>query len=221
MNINHTRDLNRMGNAYYDRSAVTEERAQEDLQRLALCTWAFVRSMKRHLSPEWEDEEDFKNELMEKLPKEQAEKILNAAHRPNCALQDLSVAIENLPMHFMRRNEMQKAVTIFEDNLGSSERLLTSPIPLFYTRHAARFLSFWLLLLPIGLWGVFGNSWNHIGTIPVTATLSTALFALEELAAQLEEPFTVLPMQGETIISKTNLLASKKKYLKVRPLSFG
>lgn len=196
MNINHTRDLVRLGNAYYDRNAVSEERAEEDLERLALCTWAFVRSMKRHLSPEWEDEEDFKTELMEKLPKEQAERILNAAHRPNCALQDLSLAIENLPMHFMRRNEIHNAVTIFEDNLGSSERLLTSPIPLFYTRHAARFLTFWLLLLPLGLWGTLGNSWNHIDTIPVMAVLSTALFGIEELAAQLEEPFTVLPMQA-------------------------
>ena len=98
MNINHTRDLVRMGNAYYDRTAVSEERAQEDLDRLALCTWSFVRSMKRHLSPEWEDEEDFKKELFEKLPKDQAQNIIDAAHRPNRALQDLSNAIENLPM---------------------------------------------------------------------------------------------------------------------------
>ena len=29
------------------------------------------------------------------------------------------------------------------------------------------------------------------------AVLATALFGIEELAAQLEEPFTVLPMQGK------------------------
>ena len=140
MNINHTRDLVRMGNAFYDKRAVSEEQRKEDLQILALCTWAFVRSMKRHLSPEDEDEEDFKEELYEKLPAEQAQKIIDAAHRPNRALQDLSLAIENLPMHFLRKNEVHKAVTIFEDNLGSSERLLTSPVPLFYSRHTARFL---------------------------------------------------------------------------------
>ena len=198
MNINHTRDLVRLGNSYYDRSAVSEERAKEDLERLALCTWAFVRSMKRHLSPEWEDEEAFQKELKEKLPEEQAQKILDAAHRPNRALQDLSVAIENMPMHFIRKNEIHRAATIFEDNLGSSERLLTSPIPLFYSRHTARFLSFWLLLLPLGLWEPLGNSWNHIDTIPITFVLSIFLFGIEELATQLEEPFTVLPMQGAT-----------------------
>ncbi len=196
MNINHTRDLVRMGNAYYDRQARSPEQATEDLDRLALATWAFVRSMKRHLSPEWEDEAAFQKELKEKLPEQQAQSILDAAHRPNRALQDLSTAIENLPMHFMRRNEIQAAATIFEDNLGSSERLLTSPIPVFYSRHTARFLSFWLLLLPFGLWGPLGNTWNHIGLIPTISMLSIFLFGIEELATQLEEPFTILPMQA-------------------------
>jgi putative membrane protein len=196
MNINHTRDLVRLGSAYYDRSAVSPERAEEDLTRLALCTWAFVRSMKRHLSPPSEDEEDFRKEMLEKLPKRQAEKIFEAAHRPNRALQDLSVAIENLPMHFIRKNEIHRAATIFEDNLGSSERLLSSPVPLFYTRHTARFLSFWLLLLPFGLWEPLGNSWNHFDLIPTHFFLSIFLFGIEELATQLEEPFTILPMQA-------------------------
>lgn len=196
MNINHTRDLVRMGNAYYDRSAVSEEQAESDLKNLALCTWAFVRSMKRHLSPEWEDEEAFKWELKEKLPNEQAERIINAAHRPNRALQDLSVAIENLPMHFFRKNEIHAAATIFEDNLGSSERLLTSPIPLFYQRHTSRFISIWLLLLPLALWEPFKESWNHIDMIPATTMLSLLLFGIDEIGIQLEEPFTILPMQA-------------------------
>merc|ERR1712232_1000404 len=151
--------------------------------------------MKRHLSPAGEDEEDFKKEL-KKLPKEQAQAIIDAAHRPNRALFDLSVAIENLPMHWMRRNEIQKAVTIFEDNLGSSERLLTSPVPLFYSRHTARFLFFWLSILPVALYDSFANSWNHIDMLFSTAFTSIMLFGIEELATQLEEPFTILPMQG-------------------------
>ncbi|KAG7348962.1 bestrophin, RFP-TM, chloride channel [Nitzschia inconspicua] len=196
MNINHTRDLVRMGNAYYDRTAATEEERQEDLKRLSLCTWAFVRSMKRHLSPEAEDEAEFKAELYEKLPKNQAQAIIKAAHRPNRALYDLSMAIENLPMHFLRKNEMHAALTIFEDNLGSSERLLTSPVPLFYNRHTARFLSVWLLLVPFALWEPFGFMWNHIGMLPTMAVVTLLLFGIEELATQMEEPFTILPMQA-------------------------
>ena len=94
MNINHTRDLVRMASAYYDRSGRTDEQRQEDLKQVALATWSFVRSMKRHLSPEQEDEEDFKRELYERLPAAQADCIINAAHRPNRALYDLSMTIE-------------------------------------------------------------------------------------------------------------------------------
>ena len=82
------------------------------------------------------------------------------------------------------------------DNLGSSERLLSSPVPLFYSRHTARFLSFWLLLLPLGLYDPFKSSWNHIAMIPATAAISVFLFGIEELATQMEEPFTILPMQA-------------------------
>jgi len=196
MNINHTRDLVRMGNTYYDQTGISDEQRKADLERLSLCTWAFVRSMKRHLSPEAEDENAFKAELYERLPKTQAQAIIKAAHRPNRALYDLSLAIENLPMHFLRKNEMHAALTIFEDNLGSSERLLTSPVPLIYNRHTARFLSVWLLLLPFALWEPFGNMWNHIGMLPTMAMLGLLLFGIEELATQMEEPFTILPMQA-------------------------
>ena len=196
MNINHTRDLVRMANTYYDSTGVSPEERQRDLDDVALCTWAFVRAMKRHLSPEEEDEQAFKVELYEKLPSEQAKKIIKAAHRPNRALQDLSYAIDNLPMHFMRKNEIHTAVTIFEDDLGSSERLLTSPVPVFYSRHTARFVAVWLLLLPFALYDPFKVTWNHIGMIPTTAVLSVFLFGIEELATQLEEPFTILPMQA-------------------------
>lgn len=195
MNINHTRDLCRLANAYYDRSVTSPTERKEDLQAVALATWSFVRAMKRHLSPEDEDEIDFQNELYEKLPFGQAQAIIDAAHRPNRALMDVSYAIENLPMNFIRKNEIHSAVTIFEDNLGSSERLLTSPVPLVYSRHTARFISVWLLTLPLGLYTAFPGN-NHIMIIPTTFVLSLFLFGIEELATQLEEPFTILPMQG-------------------------
>uniref|UniRef100_A0A7R9VGH9 Bestrophin homolog n=1 Tax=Pseudictyota dubia TaxID=2749911 RepID=A0A7R9VGH9_9STRA len=196
MNINHTRDLVRMGTVWYDNAGVSPEKRKEDLDALALATWSFVRAMKRHLSPESEDEEDFKKELREKLPAEQAEAIINAAHRPNRALFDLGVAIENLPMHWLRKNEINNAVTIFEDNLGSSERLLTSPVPLFYGRHTSRFLFLWLSGLPLALYEPFSSSWNHIGLIPAVPLIALFLVGIDELANQMEEPFTILPMQA-------------------------
>ncbi|CAJ1964455.1 unnamed protein product [Cylindrotheca closterium] len=195
MNINHTRDLVRTGVSFYDKTGVSDKQREEDLKRLSRCTWSFVRAMKRHLSPE-DDETDFKKEMYEKLSVGQAEAVIKAVHRPNRALHDLSMAIENLPMHFLRKNQMHKSITIFEDNLGGSERLLTSPVPLFYSRHTARFLSFWLILLPFALFDAFASTWNHVGIIPTTSIISLFMFGIEELATQMEEPFTILPMQA-------------------------
>jgi hypothetical protein len=95
---------------------------------------------------------------------------------PNCALlYDLSVAIDRLPMHFMSKNEINNNLSFFEDTLGGCERLLSSPMPLFYTRHTARFLSTWLLLLPFipfAMYDPFKGSWNHIALIPTIALAS-------------------------------------------------
>ncbi|KAL7481271.1 hypothetical protein ACHAW6_006947 [Cyclotella cf. meneghiniana] len=198
LNINHTRDLNRMATAWYghDGQYIDPAKRAEDLRNVSLCTWAFVRAMKRHLSPPAEDEDAFQEEIRARLPPAQAEALAAAAHRPNRALYDLSVAIDKLPMHFMRKNEINKNLSIFEDTLGGCERLLSSPVPLFYTRHTARFLSTWLLLLPFALYEPFKGSWNHVAMIPATALTSVFLFGIDELSTQLEEPFTILPMQG-------------------------
>eukprot|EP00581_Thalassiosira_minuscula_P012708 CAMPEP_0183712556 /NCGR_PEP_ID=MMETSP0737-20130205/7649_1 /TAXON_ID=385413 /ORGANISM="Thalassiosira miniscula, Strain CCMP1093" /LENGTH=507 /DNA_ID=CAMNT_0025941191 /DNA_START=145 /DNA_END=1668 /DNA_ORIENTATION=+ len=213
LNINHTRDLNRMATAWYGNQndfdsteffepstaklgPIDEKEREELLGQVSLMTWAFVRSMKRHLSPIAEDEEDFVAEVKAKLSPEQAEALISANHRPNRALYDLSVAIEKLPMHFVRKNAINNNLSIFEDTLGGSERLLSSPVPLFYSRHTARFISTWLLFLPMGLYAPFANSWNHSMMIPATAFVAIFLYGIEELATQLEEPFTILPMQG-------------------------
>ena len=195
LNINHTRDLVRQACAFYDSSGstATPQQRNKDLNNMALAVWAFARAMKRHLSPDYmEEEAAFARELHKRLPVAQAKAILAAKHRPNRALQDLSSAIEALPIHFLRKDKLHASVTKFEDNLGSSERLLSSPVPLFYTRHTTRFLANWVLLLPFALYQAFGG---HVAMIPATAILSTCLFGIDELATQLEEPFTILPMQ--------------------------
>ncbi|KAL7536531.1 hypothetical protein ACHAXR_009275 [Thalassiosira sp. AJA248-18] len=213
LNINHTRDLNRMAAAWYGNQSnwdstafmgapTTKQEPIDPIERqyllgqVSLMTWAFVRSMKRHLSPPDEDEEDYLTEIKSRLTPEQADALISATHRPNRALYDLSVAIEKLPMHFVRKNSINQNLSIFEDTLGGCERLLSSPVPLFYSRHTARFLATWLLALPFGLYAPFANSWNHWVMIPATAFISVCLFGIEELATQLEEPFTILPMQG-------------------------
>ena len=92
-----------------------------------------------------------------------------APNRPLQALADLSRAVHQLPMDEKRRVEVDKSVILLGDALETCERIFTSPVPLVYTRHTARFLSCWLLLLPLALWEPFEDTWNHAAMIPSAA----------------------------------------------------
>lgn len=76
------------------------------------------------------------------------------------------------------------------------ERIFANPVPLVYTRHTARFLSVWLLLMPLALWDAFDETWNHIGAVPAATMAAIFMFGIEELAVQLEEPFSILPLDS-------------------------
>jgi predicted membrane chloride channel (bestrophin family) len=96
----------------------------------------------------------------------------------------------------MDRARMDDMVCKLVDLLGACERIFRSPIPLVYTRHTARFLTFFMALLPLALWEPMGGSWNHWTTIPTTALLAIFLFGIEELGIQIEEPFGILPLEA-------------------------
>jgi len=154
--------------------------------------------MTRHLWPANEDEKQFQLDCRERLSPERAQACIDAPHRPTRALYDLANAVNNLPLGWQRRVEIDKSVIVLGDQCGGCERLFDSPVPLFYTRLTARILSFWLIVLPVGLWETFGNTWNHIGLVPCSAILAFFYFGIEELAVTLEEPFSILAMDKFT-----------------------
>ena len=47
---------------------------------------------------------------------------------------------------------------------------------------AARFLTIFLVLLPLALWGTLGESWNHWATIPAEFIIAFFLFGIEEVS---------------------------------------
>eukprot|EP00563_Minutocellus_polymorphus_P020005 CAMPEP_0197721830 /NCGR_PEP_ID=MMETSP1434-20131217/4742_1 /TAXON_ID=265543 /ORGANISM="Minutocellus polymorphus, Strain CCMP3303" /LENGTH=399 /DNA_ID=CAMNT_0043306895 /DNA_START=62 /DNA_END=1258 /DNA_ORIENTATION=+ len=191
--INNSRNIARMGTAWINEP--DEEVRQRKLDRLAKCIWAFPRSLARHMQSAYTGEADYVADLRDRLDPQHADGLIQSAHRPNRALFDLATAVNDLSMHSLRRNEIDKSIVVLGDQKGASERLFSSPVPLFYTRHTARFLTIWMLLLPLGLYDSF-KSMNHIGMIPCAAVLALFLFGIEELAFQLEEPFSILPLVG-------------------------
>jgi putative membrane protein len=72
------------------------------------------------------------------------------------------------------------------------DRLKKMPVPLIYTRHTGRFLGLWVLLLPLALASDMGGSFV---VVPVCSVVSMLFFGIEELGVQIEEPFSILPLE--------------------------
>lgn len=119
--------------------------------------------------------------------------IMSKAHRPMTLLMELSQSVRDTELTTFDRLTIDRAMTLMLDYVGMCERIFKSPIPVFYTRHTARFLITWLLFLPLGLYPNLNPHWL---VVPVTIMLSYFLLGIEELGVQIEEPFSVLPLES-------------------------
>mmetsp|Transcript_43107 Transcript_43107/g.58870 ORF Transcript_43107/g.58870 Transcript_43107/m.58870 type:complete len:140 (-) Transcript_43107:383-802(-) len=77
--------------------------------------------------------------------------------------------------------------------MASCERLVQHPVPLNYARHTSRLLTIWCLTLPLALVHEL-----RLLTAPVVATITWALFGIEEIGLRIEEPFTY-PLKLEVL----------------------
>jgi ion channel-forming bestrophin family protein len=159
--VNSCRTIMREGSAWIQQSNISPDEKRGLICRLAAAVWCFPRSMTRHLLSPAEDEHAYASDCRSNLRSELAEDLIAARHRPSRALYELSCAINALPLSAWRRIEVDKAVNVLCDAMGSNERIFTSPVPRVYTRHTSRFLEVWLLLLPLTLYDAFSESWNH------------------------------------------------------------
>jgi predicted membrane chloride channel (bestrophin family) len=188
----------RQGAAWVHGADVPPEEKHRLMARLAAAVWAFPRSLTRHLLSELEDGDDYESDVRVNLRSDLAEDLVAARHKPTRALYELSCAINEFPLSDWRRVAMDTAATALCDAMGSSERIFTSPVPRFYTRHTARFLEVWLILMPLTLYNSFDYTWNHWAVIPAAVVIAFFLLGIEELGIQLEEPFSVLPQHKIT-----------------------
>eukprot|EP00312_Isochrysidales_sp_CCMP1244_P026333 CAMPEP_0202793242 /NCGR_PEP_ID=MMETSP1388-20130828/85388_1 /ASSEMBLY_ACC=CAM_ASM_000864 /TAXON_ID=37098 /ORGANISM="Isochrysis sp, Strain CCMP1244" /LENGTH=380 /DNA_ID=CAMNT_0049463043 /DNA_START=42 /DNA_END=1184 /DNA_ORIENTATION=+ len=89
------------------------------------------------------------------------------------------------------------------DALGSCESLLTTPVPLSYSRHTSRFLTIWCGTLPVVLVDALG--WM---TVPAVAFVSWCLFGIEEIGHLIEQPFR----DEEALASAPALVSARRHY---------
>jgi predicted membrane chloride channel (bestrophin family) len=87
--------------------------------------------------------------------------------------------------------ELDSQVQRLYQALGSSERIVKTPLPTGFTRHSSRLLFIWSNCLPFALYPLMGP----FGTIPTALLTSYAVLGIEDISVQLEEPFDILPLR--------------------------
>merc|ERR1711934_607432 len=99
---------------------------------------------------------------------------------------EVEAGILTTHMHYFIETDLKDMDTVVE----SCERLFSSPIPPNMARHGLRSLTLWILGLPI----VLTSSMPPILVALWTATTAFIYLGVEELGAQVEQPFRVLPL---------------------------
>jgi predicted membrane chloride channel (bestrophin family) len=190
--ITQSRNVVRMGSTWTNDA--------EALDQLVIAAWLFPRAIMNKLSGT-DDDDDFQEELHKQFGEDFdsstfVSRLMLAPDKSFAALMNLSAAVNALSIDEQRRIEIDKSLVVLGDTLGACERIFTAPVPLVYTRHTARFLGVWMLLLPFAMYEDFAKaSALALPLVPASAMLALFMFGIEELAVQLEEPFSILPMQ--------------------------
>lgn len=200
--VSQCRNIARMAASLAD---LSDPATREALDQLQLSTWLFARTLMYELSGP-PDKEDYEREVLETCEEKNsalARRILDSPSPNMSALAQLSVALQTVPMEEKARIETDKSIILLGDCTSICEKIYSWPVPLVYTRHTARFLGLYMLLLPLALYEAlitFADTqkspiFHGITVVPISAIVAIFLFGIEELAFQLEEPFSIMPLQ--------------------------
>jgi len=190
--INNCRNIVRQSNSYFPNDVLK--------RRMAAETAAYVKALRNFLRGP-SDDATLRSELYELvdaglMPLKQADAVMKASNRPMFCLSAMSATLRKAGIDPINLARIDTSISVLVDLTGANERIFKSPIPLVYTRLTARFLTIFLTLLPLALWGQLGSSWNHWATVPAEFMIAFFLFGIEEVGIQVEEPFSVLPLEA-------------------------
>jgi predicted membrane chloride channel (bestrophin family) len=194
--VNSCRNVVRQANTFFP-----ENSDQEELKDvLAQNTAAFAKALRNFLRGPTDDA-TFRSELMTivtkgHMTKSQVDACMAAKNRPMFMLNAMSAAVRKANIDPISRSRIDASISTLVDLTGACERVFKSPVPLVYTRHTSRFLAMFLLFLPFGIWPAMGDSWNHWATVPATTMIAFFLLGIEEIGIQIEEPFSILPLEA-------------------------
>ena len=193
--VNNCRNVVRQTNTFFP----DDQYHNQLKRRMAAETTAFIKALRNFLRGP-ADDETFRGELYELvdaglMTPAQADDTMSAKNRPMYCLSAMSATLRKANIPPINGARIDSTISVLVDLTGANERIFKSPIPLVYTRLTSRFLTFYLTLLPLALWQQLGESWNHWATIPAEFMIAFFLFGIEEVGIQIEEPFSILPLE--------------------------
>lgn len=201
--ISHSKNLVRMGSTFSD--------DKDAVDMLSRSVWLYIRSAMNALSSPDEDETLYVDEVNKMFQlsgeingddntteeQDMAIRVMESNDRTTVAWSYMSKRLHSLPVSDPKALiETDKSIIVMGECMATCEKVFTSPVPLVYTRHTARFLSLWALLMPAALFSSFSSSGQSLILIPTASILALFLFGIDELALALEEPFSILPMKS-------------------------
>jgi putative membrane protein len=127
--------------------------------------------------------------------------VLNQPQYILARLRQLAMASAAAGVNERFRDYLLQSVRNLGDTVSVCERIFNTPIPLHYSRHLSRFLSMYLLTLPLVLIGPLGW-WS----VPVTAIVGWALLGIQEIGNMIEEPFSAIDdEQGRALLPMSEI----------------
>ncbi|MEW5308962.1 MAG: hypothetical protein WDW38_000880 [Sanguina aurantia] len=178
--VTQARNWTRLSNIYFP--VALRQPAMRYIELLAFLLKSHVRKGRTRLDPDDPSayRDDPSTHVHRLLPKEEAELVMAEKNKPYfvvCRMTQLMrKAAPTLPDHVSIR--LDAVLSEFLNVIGGCERLISTPIPLSYTRHTSRSLILWLATLPMAL---------H-------ATMGWAFLGVDEIGVEIEEPFAILPL---------------------------
>lgn len=194
--INKTRDMTRQAHWFRDTARAKRFSALAVAFGYALnahCLLGTISNPVNHIGEYSSVDEKLENELTPLIGPQATEEVLAAPHRPVevCRLLTRCVAEEGLTPQMEAR--VDENIAFFSDYGGMCDRLQKTPMPLVYTRHTARFLMSWLVCVPSVL---LTTSLGPVQIVAATLAIATLMLGIDEMGIQVEEPFSVLPMDS-------------------------
>lgn len=193
-------------------------------KKIANLLVSYLISLKQHIQGETIRSE-FKPFLNNDDCKEEFEKAITVRNSPNYLLRCLAVEIHKA-LH--ESNSDPIIATLHEQGFTSSmhsmasaaascERIVKQPVPLAYARHTSRFLSIYLLTLPLTLIPTLG--W---ATVPTMTAICWSFLSVHDIGLFIEDPFNkdfqIIPLNQFVCVARSDIAGS---YLQIADISIS